>query len=148
MTTTFDHERLDVYRKAVAFAAWTGEFLTAIPGKTAIRDQLDRASISVPLNIAEGNGKFSPRDRCRFLEIACGSALECAAALDVALARGLTTASAVETGKDQLKSIVSMLMGLIRSVAGRVGEEGGEYLTGCGSEEGGEREGAEEREYE
>ena len=38
------------------------------------RNQLDRASTSVPLNIAEGNGKFTSLDRCRFFDNARGSA--------------------------------------------------------------------------
>ena len=43
-----------------------------------VKDQLDRASTSIPLNIAEGNGKYTLKDRCRFFDTAHGSALECA----------------------------------------------------------------------
>src|SRR5438552_1395443 len=86
--TWFDHEKLDVYREAIAFIAW----LTTLVQETArlgeVKDQLDRASTSIPLNIAEGNGKYAPKDRCRFFDIAHGSALECAAALDVLVAKG------------------------------------------------------------
>jgi four helix bundle protein len=85
----FDHEKLDVYRDSIAFCAWVGDFLPSIPSKASAKDQLDRASTSIPLNIAEGNGKFSVRDRSRFLEMARGSALECAACLDVLVARKL-----------------------------------------------------------
>ena len=83
MKIYFDHEKLDVYREAIAFCGWVGEFLASITAKAAAKDQLDRASTSIPLNIAEGNGKFSAADRARFFEIARGSALECAACLDV-----------------------------------------------------------------
>ena len=41
-----------------------------------VKDQLDLASSSIPLNIAEGNGNYTPKDRCRFLDIAHGSALQ------------------------------------------------------------------------
>jgi four helix bundle protein len=44
-------------------------------------------STSIPLNIAEGNGKYAPKDRCRFFDIAHGSALECAAGLDILVAK-------------------------------------------------------------
>ena len=88
-----------------------------------IKDQLDRASTSIPLNIAEGNGKWSSRDRCRFLEIARGSAVECAACLDVLVAKHRLTVADVEPGKQQLHAIVSMLCGLIEAVANRVREE-------------------------
>jgi four helix bundle protein len=83
MKIYFDHEKLDVYREAIDFCGWVGDFLAATPAKAAAKDQLDRASTSIPLNIAEGNGKFSAKDRARFLEVARGSALECAACLDV-----------------------------------------------------------------
>jgi four helix bundle protein len=86
--------------------------LSSIESKAAAKDQLDRASTSVALNIAEGNGKFGIRDRCRFIEIARGSALECAACLDVLVAKVLCEKSAVSDGKAQLLEIVSMLMGL------------------------------------
>src|SRR6478736_5618153 len=79
MKTYFDHERLNVYQEAIAFCGWVGDLLNEISAKAAAKDQLDRASTSLPLNIAEGNGKFSDADRSRFLEIARGSALECAA---------------------------------------------------------------------
>jgi four helix bundle protein len=46
------------------------------------RDQLRRASQSISPNIAEGNGKGTNGDRCRFFAIARGSALECASIQD------------------------------------------------------------------
>src|SRR5438552_19094742 len=95
MKIYFDHEKLDVYQEAIAFCGWVGEFLTAIYSKAAAKDQLDRASTSLPLNITEGNGKFSDADRSRFLEIARGSALECAACLDVLVARRFIAAERI-----------------------------------------------------
>src|ERR1700724_3774895 len=87
MKIYFDHEKGDVYQEAIGFCGWVGDFINGISAKAAAKDQLDRASTSIPLNIAEGNGKFSDADRGRFLEIARGSALECAACLDVLVAR-------------------------------------------------------------
>ena len=79
----FDHEKLNVYQTAVVFVAWSSDLLTDIPKSIPVYSQFDRASTSIPLNIAEGNGKYAPADRCRFFDIARGSALECAACLDV-----------------------------------------------------------------
>ncbi len=87
--------------------------------KAAAKDQLDRASTSIPLNIAEGNGKFSARDRSRFLEMARGSALECAACLDLLLARKLASEDHVLLAKEQLARIVQMLIGLLRKFSER-----------------------------
>jgi four helix bundle protein len=114
MKMYFDHEKLDVYREAISFFGWVGEFLNAIDAKAAAKDQLDRASTSIPLNIAEGNGKFSTTDRARFFEVARGSALECAACLDVPLARDFATEEHVVPGKERLVKIVQMLVGLLR----------------------------------
>lgn len=130
MNTHFDHEKLDVYREAIAFCGWAGEFLNTIIAKAAAKDQLDRASTSIPLNIAEGNGKFSGRDRARFLEIARGSALECAACLDVLVARRLATPEQIESAKQNLVRIVQMLIGMLRRFSDRsdfLREDVGEY---------------------
>ncbi|HUV04322.1 MAG TPA: four helix bundle protein [Armatimonadota bacterium] len=123
----FDHEKLDVYREALSFVTWASQFIASVSGKAAAKDQLDRASTSVVLNIAEGNGKFSIRDRCRFLDIAYGSAVECVACLDVYVARQLAQPADVEAGKESLKRIISMLVKLKASLLNRVSEEGVEY---------------------
>ena len=119
MKIYFDHEKLDVYREAIVFCGWVGEFLNAISAKAAAKDQLDRASTSIPLNIAEGNGKFSTKDRARFFEMARGSALECAACLDVLLVRKLASEEQVILSKERLSRIVQMLIGLLRKFSER-----------------------------
>ena len=87
MKARFDHEKLDVYQEAIRFVAWAGGLLETLPKSLAAYDPLDRASTSIALNIAEGNGKYTAPDRCRFFDIARGSALECAACLDVLVAK-------------------------------------------------------------
>jgi four helix bundle protein len=115
MNNGFDHEKLDVYHEAIDFVAWADELLQSIPKSLSVHSQLDRASTSIPLNIAEGNGKFTSADRCRFLDVARGSALECAACLDVLVAKKLIDSA--DDGKSVLIRIVSMLVGLIKSVS-------------------------------
>jgi four helix bundle protein len=119
MKIHFDHEKLDVYRESIAFCRWVGEFLSAISAKAAAKDQLDRTSTSIALNIAEGNGKFSTRDRARFFEVARGSALECAACLEVLFVRNLASEEQVVTAKERLARIVQMLVGLLRRFSER-----------------------------
>src|SRR6185503_4225403 len=99
MPPLFDHEKLMVYQVALAFNVWVGETLAAIDAKAAAKDQLDRAATSIPLNIAEGNGKFSHRDRARYFDIARGSTLECAACLDVLVSRRLLTSEEIVAAK-------------------------------------------------
>ena len=116
MKAHFDHEKLNVYQVSLAFNEWVGELLPSIEAKTAAKDQLDRAATSIPLNIAEGNGKFSRRDRARFFDVARGSTLEAAASLDVLASRKLVTAEQIDTGKEKLVQIVNMLMGLLKGL--------------------------------
>jgi len=69
--------RLDAYRLAV-------EFHRNLPAaRGSLSDQLTRASASVALNLAEGLGRSSKKDRARFFEIAKASAMECSAVLDL-----------------------------------------------------------------
>jgi four helix bundle protein len=115
---------------------WVDPFLEALPAKIAARDQLDRASTSIVLNLAEGNGKRSRIDRCRYLDIARGSALECAACLDVLAAKNLLEAGDVTPGKEILLGIVSMIAGLIARFTGEAHEKPAFY----GSQADGENE--------
>ena len=114
MRTSVDHEKLEAYQASLGFITWTTPLLKGLPGSASVRNQLDRASTSVPLNIAEGNGKFTSPDRCRFFDNARGSALKSAACLDVMVAKKFVSASEIQAGKAMLVKIVSMLFGLIR----------------------------------
>src|SRR5215470_937899 len=80
----FDFERFDVYRVALVFQSLVPR-LVPLRGRAALRDQLDRASASILLNIAEGFGRTSRAEKASFYSIARGSAMECAAVLDVLL---------------------------------------------------------------
>jgi four helix bundle protein len=111
----FDHEKLEVYQEALRFVAWIEPILQSMPGTAPIRLQLDRASISIVLNIAEGNGKFTGADRCRFFDISRGSALECAAGLDILAIKFGTPDQELLKGKESLRKIVSMVVGLIKA---------------------------------
>jgi four helix bundle protein len=91
----FDHEKLKAYQQSIQFIAWATPLIDQLEKSIAVRDQLDRASISIPRNIAEGNAKFSMKERCRYLDTAYGSALECAAALDVLVAQKRMVSSTV-----------------------------------------------------
>ena len=108
-----DHEKLRAYQEALRFVAWAEPVLRELPGSLAARDQLDRASTSDVLNMAEGNGKRSGRERCRFFAIARGSALECAACLEVLSAKSRLPPAVAIAGKTILAGVVSLSTGLI-----------------------------------
>jgi four helix bundle protein len=124
----FSHEKLKVYQKSLEFIEFTNK---VFPEKNFISAhyQIDKASTSIPLNIAEGTGKYSNKDKCHYYDIARGSALECAACLDVLIKRKRITKEINEEGKSIIFEVVSMLIGLIRSSSDRVYEENTEYTT-------------------
>ena len=106
----FDHEKLDVYRLAIDYVAETYRIARQLSGlHRHSRDQWLRAAQSIPLNIAEGNGKRSLKDRARFFDIARGSALECSAIQDVLLVSEAITRETSQSMKSTLKRIVAML---------------------------------------
>ena len=115
MKTHFDHEKLQVYQEALRYYEWCEPILERVPKSATVRDQLDRARTSVVLNIPEGNGKHTPADRCRYFDASRGSALESAGCLDLLFIKKVVTELELEEGKTILKTIVSMLVGLIRS---------------------------------
>jgi len=120
----FDHEKLEVYREAIGFVAWLSVVVEGGVRVGEVKDQLDRDSSSIALNIAEGNGKYAPKDRCRFFDIAHGSTLECAAGLDVLVAKGKLTPEQIRPGKERLQRIVRMLLGLIKRNSSRDYQKG------------------------
>ncbi|WP_207787811.1 four helix bundle protein [Candidatus Thiosymbion oneisti] len=86
---SFSHQKLDVYRLSLEYIRWVYARTDDLTGiHRHARDQLLRASQSIPLNVAEGNGKFTAPDQGRYFGIACGSTLECAAIQDVLLSWG------------------------------------------------------------
>ncbi len=111
----FDHERLDVYRLSIDYVAYSFRIAKTLNGlHRHARDQWIRAAQSIPLNIAEGNGKQSLKDKSRFFEISRGSALECAAIQDVLRVCDAMDDESDHRGKSDLKRVVSMLTGLIQ----------------------------------
>ena len=111
----FDHEKLKVYQLALEFNKYAHQICSKLDSRSDIKNQLDRAANSIVLNIAEGNGKYSKKDRCRYFDISFGSSLESARCLHILSIRLMISSDELHTGKSMLKEIVSMLVGLIKS---------------------------------
>ena len=105
---TLSHERLDVYRLAVELHSLA---ITLLPqrGFRVLRDQIERASLGVVLNIAEGAGRRSPADKRRFFEIARGSAMETAAALEIVRLRRISDPRLIGDVRRLVIRVVQML---------------------------------------
>jgi four helix bundle protein len=77
-------QKLDVYQRSIEFLAFARRLLLRTPkGHADLVDQLRRAAQSIPQNVAEGAGKSTRPDKAKHYTIARGSAMECAAHLDV-----------------------------------------------------------------
>jgi four helix bundle protein len=120
---SFHHEKLTVYQRALEFASWSQDLIDSLTKKTSTRDHLERSGDSVALNIAEGNGKFSKKDRARFFQIAHGSALESAACLDLLVAGRCCPRDAIGRGKAILEEIVKMLFTMLDHLGCRIAED-------------------------
>ena len=120
MIRQFDHEKLKVYKLELKYIEWVTEFIESTKkGGADVRigeviKQLDRASLSILLNTAEGNDKRQKQGRAKFFDDARGSATECAACLDALIAKKVCRSDDINEGKAFLLEVVSMLSGLIR----------------------------------
>ena len=110
-----DHERLDVYQRALEFCGLALRLAGQFPrGYGALADQLRRAASSIPLNVAEGAGKVSAGERAQCYRIARGSAMECGAAIDVVRLIGGPSGKDLDEAKELLVRIVAMLTRMCR----------------------------------
>lgn len=110
----FIFEKLDVYRKAIDFADKICELTKDFAkGNYYLADQLNRASLSISANIAEGNGRYHKADRINFFRIARGSGFECVPILEIRKRKKLISEDLNETLKTEVEDICKMLSGLI-----------------------------------
>jgi len=108
-------QKLDVYKCSIEFVAVATAVGEAIPrGYGELREQLRRAAISVPLNIAEGAGRATDADGARHFAIARGSAMECAAVIDVVRVLGAVDDDRYRLALELLGRVVAMLTRLCR----------------------------------
>jgi len=113
--TTLYHEQLDVYQLSLQLVSSAVALSEHLPrGYSSLADQLRRAAISVPLNIAEGVGKRSKAEQARFHAIARGSAMECGAILDVVKLLQGGPGEAIDRAKNLVVRIVEMLSKMCR----------------------------------
>ena len=97
---------ISVYKMLVAFPA---------EEKYALSDQLRRAVISIPSNIAEGMSRTSVKEQLHFLEIAYGSLNEVMCQLELSQELGYITLSQLKDLEDEYQTIARMLSGLRKS---------------------------------
>jgi four helix bundle protein len=109
-------EQLDVWKRSCRLAVEVCRAL-AKSKQFVLKDQMQRAAISIPSNIAEGSERDSKQDFIRFLRIAKGSAAELRTQCYIAVKLELLTKSDADKFVKETKEISAMLQGLIRSLS-------------------------------
>jgi four helix bundle protein len=114
MAINFD--KLDAYRVAIEYVGLTRRLVLRLrKSDLPMADQLQRAVISVPCNLAEGAGEFSPRDKARFYRYALRSTTESIALLDASHAIGICDGEEYARSREAGMRLVMMLTRLVLS---------------------------------
>ena len=115
MEEKFNFENLKVYQRSLKLSIEVIKEAQDFNFKyNRIRDQLIGATISVPLNIAEGNGRRSARDKNSFYKIARSSCFECIPLITICFELRLINKSHHDSWRAEIREICGMISGLIR----------------------------------
>lgn len=112
----FAFEDLKVYQDSLSWVEEANKITDSIRSQKSIVDQLTRAALSVPLNIAEGNGRWHKGDKRQFFWVARGSVFECVALIQVLKRSQVISDDLYSKCYSDLESLAKMLSGLIKSV--------------------------------
>ncbi|XOV66584.1 MAG: four helix bundle protein [Fluviicola sp.] len=115
----FDFEKLTIYKKAKLFNSQIRSFINSTPLDRTTKDQLRRASFSIVLNIAEGSGRFSNRDRRYFFVVARSSAFECVAILDVLRDEKILDQIEFENFYTKAEEVSKILFAMIKNLSAK-----------------------------
>ena len=114
MNEDFSYRNLRVYQQAKSLVIYVYNLLRFLPKEEqyALCDQLRRAVVSIPSNIAEGMGRSSIKEQIHFIEIAFGSLNEVMCQLELATELNFITEEQLIESEEQIKTIAQMLSGL------------------------------------
>lgn len=120
MEKKYEYKNLDAYKESKNLVILVYALIKKFPRKEqyALCDQLRRAVISVPSNIAEGSGRTSAKYQAHFFEMAFGSLLEVNCQIDIAHDLGYITKDDVENIEKHVRPIAALLSGLRRKILG------------------------------
>ena len=116
----YSYKNLDVYKESKVLVKMVYSLLKQFPKEEqyALCDQLRRAVISIPSNIAEGSGRTSSKDQSHFLEMAFGSLMEVECQLDIACNLGYVSHEELDSLNVQITRVAAMLSGMRRKLLG------------------------------
>jgi four helix bundle protein len=112
----FDFQKLDIYQKAKAFHLNCKSIIQNNNLDRYVKDQFGRASFSIMLNIAEGSGKFSKRDRRNYFITSRASVFECVAILDILSEQGIVEEAELKKLMMQADELSRILFAMIKNI--------------------------------
>ena len=114
----FYYRRLEVYQNAKVLSHEVCKLIKAFPidERFGLCDQLRRAVMSVPINIAEGFGRFSSKEKAHFIQIALGSLNEVMCELELAFDESYINQEQLTNMESMILSVKKQLATLHRSV--------------------------------
>ena len=115
----FYFRQLRVYSNSKELVKYVYTLLQKFPveEKFALCSQIRRAVTSIPINIAEGFGRFSSKEKTRFIEISFGSLTEISCELEISFELGYITKEEYEEAERQIIIISKQLSNLHKSVS-------------------------------
>ena len=122
MSTTFKSYRdLEVWQRSMRLAKRVYQATQKFPSdeRFGLTNQLRRASVSVPSNLAEGHARFGPGEFSRFISIAMGSVAEIETQILLSTDLGYLTVELSREILEDLETIGKMLRGLAKSISKR-----------------------------
>jgi len=121
MEYLYRFEKLNVWVEAKQLVAMVYGLLKKFPieERFALCDQIRRAVISVPSNIAEGTGRMSVKEQIHFMEIAYGSLMETYCQLQISLELGYITEEDLKTTKEKITVVAKLLSGFRANLTSR-----------------------------
>lgn len=121
----YSFEKLTVWQEAKKLVVEVYHLLDSFPKfeKYALCDQIRRAIVSVPSNIAEGSGRKSLKEQIHFLEIAYGSLMETYNQLLIAFDLAYISKESVEEIKPSIDGVAKMINGLSNSFSKKLEEQ-------------------------
>lgn len=117
----FGFEKLDVWKRSLHFADAMFTVADGLPKRYqfSLGDQLRRASLSVPTNIAEGSGRQSSKEQAYFYNIAKEYMYEVVSLLALIGKRGHLTRENYQQYHQEADEIAAMLNGLVKAARSR-----------------------------
>ena len=114
----FYYRKLLVYQQAMELLTDVYDLTKKFPPQElyGLTNQIQRAAISIPSNIAEGMGRFSFKERIHFIEISNGSLMEVMCQLEIAHRLGYITTEELQMQETNIATIAKMMIGLRKNL--------------------------------